>query len=59
MPLLCNCDYLGMRELGCELIRHETCTKGHKCDYYMVGSKNPVVKEHPLKKDRDGLWYNE
>lgn len=59
MPLLCNCDYLAMRELGCELIRHGTCTNGNKCDYFMVGSSSPIVKEHPLKTDRDGLWYNE
>lgn len=59
MPLFCNCDYLAMRELGCELIRHSTCTNGDKCDYYMVGSRNPVIKEHPLKMDKDGLWYNE
>lgn len=58
MPLLCNCDYLAMRALRCELIRHETCTHGNKCDYYMVGSNNPIVKEHPLKTDADGLWYN-
>lgn len=59
MPLLCNCDYLGMSRLGCELIRHGTCTNGDKCDYYMVGSSNPIVKEHPRKVDKEGLWYNE
>lgn len=59
MPLLCNCDYLAMRALSSELIRHETCTNGNKCDYYIVGSNNPMVKEHPLKADQDGLWYNE
>lgn len=59
MPLLCNCDYLAMSELGCELIRHGTCTNSDRCDYYMVGSRNPVVREHPRKTDRDGLWYNE
>lgn len=59
MPLLCNCDYLAMRQLGCELIRHGTCTNGDRCDYYMVGSNHPIVKEHPLRKDQDGLWYNE
>ncbi len=59
MPLFCNCDYLAMRELGCELIRHETCTNGNKCDYCMVGSHNPIVKKYPLKIDEDGLWYNE
>ena len=59
MPLFCNCDYLAMRELRCELIRHGTCTNSDRCDYYMVGSNNPIVKEHPLKTDQDGLWYNE
>lgn len=59
MPLFCNCDYLAMRELGCELIRHGTCTSNDKCDYYMVGSSNPIVKKYPLKVDQDGLWYNE
>lgn len=59
MPLLCNCDYLAMEQLGCELIRHGTCTNSDKCDYYMVGSNNPIVKAHPRKTDRDGLWYNE
>lgn len=59
MPLFCNCDYLAMNELGCELIRHGTCTNQDKCDYYMVGSSNPIVKEHPRKTDQDGLWYNE
>lgn len=59
MPLFCNCDYLAMRELGCELIRHGTCTNGDRCDYYMVGSNNPIVKKYPLKVDQDGLWYNE
>lgn len=59
MPLFCNCDYLAMSELGCELIRHGTCTNSDRCDYYMVGSRNPIVKKHPRKKDKDGLWYNE
>lgn len=59
MPLFCNCDYLAMSELGCELIRHGTCTNQDKCDYYMVGSSNPIVKEHPRKVNQDGLWYNE
>lgn len=59
MPLFCNCDYLAMRALSCELIRHGTCTNGDKCDYCMVGSSNLIVREHPLRVDQDGLWYNE
>lgn len=59
MPLLCNCDYLAMGELGCELIRHGTCTNSDRCDYYIVGSKHPLVKEHPRRTDQNGLWYNE
>lgn len=59
MPLFCNCDYLAMREVGCELIRHGTCTNKDRCDYCMVGSSNPIVKKYPLRVDEDGLWYNE
>lgn len=58
MPLLCNCDYMGLREIHAELIRCGTCMHGECCDYCIVGSNNPVLQEHPLIKDENGYWVN-
>lgn len=59
MPLFCNCDYLGMQAIHGTLIRTTTCVKGDKCDYLIVGDKNPLADMHPRKTDADGLWVNE
>lgn len=58
MPLLCNCDYMGLREIGAELIRCGTCMHGDCCDYCIVASNNPITKEHPLVIDENGYWVN-
>lgn len=58
LPALCNCDHIGLKEIGAGLVRHHTCGRGTECDYCIVGSKSPILKEHPLETDGDGLWIS-
>ena len=58
MPLLCNCDYIGMEYLHAGLIRYGTCMHGDCCDYCIVGDKNPLLKQHPRTTDAQGFWVN-
>ena len=59
MPALCNCDYVGLSEIGAALIRRDTLARGCECDYTIVGSESPLAKEHPRTTDERGFWVNE
>lgn len=55
LPLFCNSDYWGIRQLHGTLIRCGTCGNSDKCDYCVVGSENPIAKEYEIIKDADGF----
>ena len=55
LPLFCNADYWGISQLHGTLIRQGTCGNCDKCDYCIVGSKNPMAKEYEIVKDEKGF----
>ena len=55
LPVMCNCDHLAMRALHATLIREGTCCTSDRCDYCIVGDRNPIAAEYDLVKDADGL----
>ena len=55
LPLFCNSDYWAMSQLHGVLIRRGTCGNSDKCDYCVVGSKNPIAKEYEIVKDEAGF----
>lgn len=55
LPLLCNADYWGIRQIHGTLIRSGTCGNADKCDYCVVGSSNPLAKEYEIVKDDAGF----
>ena len=55
LPVMCNCDHLGMGKLHAALIREGTCCTGSRCDYCIVGDQNPLAKEYTLVKQENGL----
>lgn len=55
LPLFCNSDYWGIRQLHGTLIRCGTCGNSEKCDYCVVGSENPMGKEYEIVKDEGGF----
>lgn len=55
LPLFCNSDYWGIRQLHGTLIRCGTCGNSDKCDYCVVGSENPLAKEYETIKDEAGF----
>ena len=59
MPAMCNPDYPMLAQMHAGLIRTTTCAFGDCCDFWIVGDKSPLLKEHPQKQDRAGYWYNE
>jgi len=59
MPALCNGDYPAMELLHAGLIRRHTCANGDVCDYWIVGDKSELLKEHPRKTDENGYFYND
>ncbi len=58
MPALCNVDYVSMELLHARLIRTSTCANGCRCDYAIVGDKDPFLKEHPEYRDEAGYRRN-
>ena len=55
LPLLCNSDFFGISEIHGTLIRCGTCGNGDRCDYCVVGSKNPLAKEYEVVTDEKGF----
>ena len=55
LPLLCNSDFFGIREIHGTLIRCGTCGNSNACDYLVVGSKNPIAKEYEIVSDEQGF----
>ena len=55
LPLLCNCDFFGIREIHGQLIRCGTCGNSARCDYLVVGSENPLAKEYETVTDEAGF----
>ncbi len=55
LPLFCNSDYWGISQLHGTLIRSGTCGNSDKCDYCVVGSKNPMAQEYEIVKDEGGF----
>lgn len=37
------------------LIREGTCGNSDKCDYFVVGSENPMVEEYEIVRDEAGF----
>ena len=58
MPAMCNPDYPAMEAIHGELIRTKTCATDDCCDYWIVGSKSPHLKDHPVYKDSQGFLRN-
>jgi hypothetical protein len=55
LPVLCNCDYFGIRCLHGTLIREGTCGVSDRCDYCIVGDRNPLASEYEIITDENGL----
>ena len=55
LPLLCNSDFFGIREIHGQLIRCGTCGNSELCDYLVVGSDNPLAKEYETVTDAGGF----
>ena len=58
MPALCNPDFEAMECIHARLVRTTTCANGAKCDYTIVGDKDPYLKEHPEYRDETGYRRN-
>lgn len=59
MPAFCNADYPAMNVIHGALIRRHTCANSNICDYWITGDQSTIAKEHPLKTDDKGYWYND
>ncbi len=55
LPAMCNCDYYGIGQIHGQLIRQGTCGNGDHCDYCIVGSNNPLVKDYVTLRDEQGF----
>ncbi len=58
MPALCNPDFEAMECIHARLVRTTTCANGCKCDYTIVGDRDPYLKEHPEYRDEAGYRRN-
>ena len=58
MPALCNPDFEAMECIHAKLVRTTTCANGCKCDYAIVGDRDPYVKAHPEYRDAAGYRRN-
>ncbi len=58
MPALCNVDYASMECIHARLIRTTTCANGDRCDYTIVGDRDPYLKDHPEYRDAEGYRRN-
>jgi hypothetical protein len=55
LPLCCNADFFLIEKLHGTLIRCGTCGNSDKCDYCVVGNKNPLAKEYEIVTDERGF----
>lgn len=55
LPLLCNSDFFGISEIHGALIRCGTCGNSDKCDYLVVGNRNPIAAEYETVQDERGF----
>ena len=55
LPVLCNCDHLAMQAIHAALIREGTCVTADRCDYCIVGNRNPIAAEYDLVAAGNGL----
>lgn len=58
MPAMCNPDYPTLAALQAGLIRTKTCATDDCCDYWIVGSRSPHLKNHPQYRDPQGYIRN-
>jgi len=58
LPVMCNCDHLAMQKLHAKLIREGTCCTCDRCDYCIVGDRNPIAGQYELVTRDDGLWVS-
>ena len=55
LPLMCNSDFYGISEIHGQLIRCGTCGNSDRCDYCVVGNKNPLAAEYEVVTDEGGF----
>ncbi len=55
LPVMCNCDHLAMQKLHARLIREGTCVTSDRCDYCIVGDRNPLAAGYENVTDDNGL----
>ncbi|MCR5795066.1 MAG: L-2-amino-thiazoline-4-carboxylic acid hydrolase [Solobacterium sp.] len=55
LPLMCNCDHLAMQKIHACLIREGTCVTADRCDYCIVGDRDPIAAGYELKEAENGL----
>ena len=58
MPALCNPDFEGMECIHARLVRTTTCANGDRCNYSIVGDRDPYLKDHPEYRDDAGYRRN-
>lgn len=58
MPALCNPNFEGMECIHARLVRTTTCANGDRCDYSIVGDRDPYLKDHPEYRDDAGYRRN-
>lgn len=58
MPALCNPDFEGMECIHARLVRRTTCANGDRCDYTIVGDRDPYLIDHPEYRDQAGYRRN-
>lgn len=55
LPLMCNSDFFCIEQLHGTLIRCGTCGNSDKCDYCVVGNRNPLANEYVIVTDEQGF----
>ena len=55
LPLLCNCDFFGTSKIHGTLIRCGTCGNSERCDYCVVGNRNPLANKYEIVTDELGF----
>ena len=58
LPVMCNCDHMAMQKLHATLIREGTCCTSERCDYCIVGDRNPIAGQYELATRENGLWVS-
>ena len=58
LPLLCNSDFFGISEIHGKLIRCGTCGNSDRCDYLVVGNRNPITDLYVTEVDENGFMVS-